>query len=240
MNNSKKAQLRHGKIRDLLQKKEVIGIQELCRECNVSIATIRNDLTFLEKQGVLKRVIGGAVSTEGTCRNTVYASRINLMKKEKQQIAKYVVDQIIKENMVIGMDAGTTNQYIAMALLEKDFPCTVITNAYNVVSLLWKSKNIQVHLIGGKLDKEHNAFYDEKAIQYANQYHTDIYLLAPNGIDDICISLSSKEEAKIKRVFIQNTKDVIVVADHTKYNVYAGHYLMDRKDVTSFVCDTSL
>ncbi|MDD7466559.1 MAG: DeoR/GlpR family DNA-binding transcription regulator [Floccifex porci] len=240
MNNSKKAKLRHEKIRDLLQKNDVMKIQDLCRICDVSIATIRNDLTYLEKIGVLKRVIGGAVSTEGTCRDTIYASRINLFKEEKEKIARYVVDHIIEKNMTICLDAGTTNQYIAQALMEKDIPCKVITNASNILSTLIKSKNIEIHLIGGKLNKEHNAFFDRKAIEQAEQYKTDIYFLSPNGIDSHCISLSSRQEAIIKRIFIENANKVIVVADHSKFNRNAGNYLMDVEDVDEFISDTTI
>ena len=142
--------------------------------------------------------------------------------------------------MTICLDAGTTNQYIAQALMEKDIPCKVITNASNILSTLIKSKNIEIHLIGGKLNKEHNAFFDRKAIEQAEQYKTDIYFLSPNGIDSHCISLSSRQEAIIKRVFIENANKVIVVADHSKFNRNAGNYLMDVEDVNEFISDTTI
>ncbi len=86
MNNSKKARIRQSKIRDMLQKKDVIKLQEFCEELNASIATIRNDLTYLEEMGVLKRVLGGAISTEGTPRNTGYHARITMAKKKKWKL----------------------------------------------------------------------------------------------------------------------------------------------------------
>ena len=76
--------------------------------------------------------------------------------------------------------------------------------------------------------------------EQAEQYKTDIYFLSPNGIDSHCISLSSRQEAIIKRVFIENANKVIVVADHSKFNRNAGNYLMDVEDVNEFISDTTI
>ena len=142
VNNNKKALIRQGKIRDMLVQKDVVTLKEFCETLNASVATIRNDLTSLEKQGVLKRVLGGAVSIEGTPTNTRYSTRINLYKEEKQKIAKYAVDNFVKEGMVIALDAGSTCHYAAQYILEKDIECTIITNAFNIVNILSKSNVI--------------------------------------------------------------------------------------------------
>lgn len=240
MNNSNKARLRQSKIRDLLLKKEVISIQEFCKILDVSIATIRNDLTSLEKQGLLKRVLGGAISCEGTPQNTGYHARINLYKEEKKRIAQYVVDTHIKKDMRITLDAGSTNHYIALWLLEKEIPCTIITNAFNVISLLGKSSFINLYSAGGLLDKEHNAYHDEVAKNAVAQWESDIYFLSPNGIDvEKGITSSAKEENEIKRVFAKKCKKVIVVADHSKFYKKANYSLMKCENVSEVVCDAN-
>ena len=61
MNNRKKAEIRHEQIKNMLMKKEIVGIHEFCEKLKVSEATIRNDLTYLERAGILKRILGGAV-----------------------------------------------------------------------------------------------------------------------------------------------------------------------------------
>ena len=52
---------RHDKIIKLLEVHRKITIDELKRELNVSIETIRRDLKALEEQNLLRRVYGGAV-----------------------------------------------------------------------------------------------------------------------------------------------------------------------------------
>ena len=61
MQTSQKAMERQSRIRDLLCSKGTLTLQELVVLLNCSEATIRNDLSKLEKEGVLQRVFGGAV-----------------------------------------------------------------------------------------------------------------------------------------------------------------------------------
>ena len=61
MNNDKKARRRHQRICEVLQEQEHMQVLELCELFHVSPATIRNDLTVLEKKQLLKRIPGGAV-----------------------------------------------------------------------------------------------------------------------------------------------------------------------------------
>lgn len=241
MNNSKKARIRQAQIRDLLLKKDVVTLQEFCQTFHASTATIRNDLTYLEKEGVLKRVIGGAVSCEGTPRNTGYHARINLFKEEKMQIAEYVANNLIKDNMTIALDAGTANQYIAQKLLEKDIFCKVISNSLNVMLILSKSSNIELYMAGGKLDKEHNSFHDEKALKDIKGMKSDLYFLSPNGLDlEAQISSSAKEEQHIKQELIHNADKVIVVADHSKFDKQADYHLLNLSDVYMVISDSAL
>ena len=50
MNNDKKARRRHQRICEVLQEQEHMQVLELCELFHVSPATIRNDLTVLEKK----------------------------------------------------------------------------------------------------------------------------------------------------------------------------------------------
>lgn len=52
---------RRKKIEEILNDKEVVKVNELMELFEVSIETVRRDLGYLEEQGLLKRVYGGAV-----------------------------------------------------------------------------------------------------------------------------------------------------------------------------------
>ena len=111
---------------------------------------------------------------------------VNLYKEEKQKIAKYAVDNFVKEGMVIALDAGSTCHYAAQYILEKDIECTIITNAFNIVNILSKSDKINLFCAGGFLDKEHNSYHDETALKCMEMMKSDILFLSPNGICEEC------------------------------------------------------
>ena len=54
MNNSKRARERQTEIRQILQEREVVSVNEFCAHFGASIATIRNDLAYLEGKGYLQ------------------------------------------------------------------------------------------------------------------------------------------------------------------------------------------
>ena len=56
-----KAAERQIRIRELLEEREFVDLETLCRELQGSESTVRRDLVLLERQRVLKRVHGGAL-----------------------------------------------------------------------------------------------------------------------------------------------------------------------------------
>lgn len=238
MNNSKKARIRHDNIRDMLLKKDVISIHEFCYKLHASQATIRNDLAFLEKQGMLKRVIGGAISNEGTPRNTSYQLRTSLNSEAKEEIAAYVVKHFIKPDMTISLDAGTTCQFIAKEIINQNIPCRIITYSYAAAIILAKDPNIQLYLAAGCLDHEHKSFHDENTLLTIQSMRSDLFLLSPNGVDPVGgITSSSTQEHLMKLAMISNADKTIITADSSKFNQKAMKVLCPFKKVECIITD---
>ncbi|MCI8271308.1 MAG: DeoR/GlpR transcriptional regulator [Erysipelotrichaceae bacterium] len=241
MNNSKKARIRQDKMRDMLLTKELISVQEFCEQLNASQATIRNDLTYLEQQNVLKRVLGGAISTEGTPRNSNFHLRSSLYIEEKKKIAAYAVKHWIKPNCTLTLDAGTTCRCIAQELLMQKIPCSVVTNSFAAASILEKSEYIRLYLIGGSYDREHASFHDLTAIQMISSLYSDIYFLSPNGIDlKGQVTSSATEEHAIKKAFLQQSQKIIIAADHSKFCKTALKVLCPLTDIDTVLTDDGL
>lgn len=217
MQTSKKALARHERIRDLLLSNGTITIGELCETFSCSEATIRNDLIKLEKCGILKRISGGAIATENTSRNSVIAKRINKELDEKNKIAEYVVNHIIKPNMILTLDSGTTNMMLAQKIFDYKIPCTIVTNSFYVASIVAKSPDIQLCLSGGCYDFEHGSFHDDTSDMILNTYRSEICFISPNGIDDSgLVTNSGISENSIKQQMIKQSLRTILLADHTK------------------------
>lgn len=238
MNNSKKAKIRQDKIRDMLLTQDVVTIHEFCEKLHASEATIRNDLTLLESQHVLKRVLGGAISTEGTPRNTSLHLRTALYNEDKQNIAAYVVAHYIEPGMTIALDAGTTCRFIARALVESKMPVQVITNNFHAASILMKGEQIDLFLAGGRIDRNHGSCHDDNTLDMINSIHCDRFFLSPNGIDSLAqVTSTAIDEHAAKMAFIHQSDEIILVADHSKIGKSAIKVICQLEDASVLITD---
>lgn len=238
MNNSKKAKIRQDKIRDMLLTQDVVSIHEFCEKLHASEATIRNDLTLLESQHVLKRVLGGAISTEGTPRNTSLHLRTALYNEDKQKIAMCAVKNYIEPGMTIALDAGTTCRFLAQALVESKIPVQVITNNFHAASILMKGEQIDLFLAGGRIDRSHGSCHDDNTLDMIHSMHCDRFFLSPNGIDSITqVTSTAIDEHAAKMAFIQQSDQVILVADHSKIGKSAIKVICPLQDAMALITD---
>ena len=62
-------------IKDMLNSAGFVNVQELVTRFQVSSETIRRDLEYLEKEGLVKRIHGGAVSVRPHANESAYHTR---------------------------------------------------------------------------------------------------------------------------------------------------------------------
>lgn len=238
MRTAKNALKRQDKIRDLLIFNGNVILVELCTLFNCSEATIRNDLAALEVQGICKRIYGGAMSTDHTSRNTNITNRLNHYQAEKNAIAEYVVTKIIKPNMIITLDSGTTNMLVAQKILDYKIPCTIITNSFLVASIISKSSNVKLHLAGGFYDSDHGSFHDEVSDLILKTMRSEICFISANGIDyQGNVTNSGIDENTIKQQMIKHALQTIVLADHSKIDNTELKVICQATDITLVVTD---
>lgn len=239
MQTSKKAKERQEQIRDLLLLKGDITVNQLCEKFECSQATIRNDLAYLEKKGVLKRIPGGAVQNENTARNPGITRRLKVNTEEKNQIAEYVVQNIIKPGIIITLDSGTSNMALAEKIISHKLPCTILTNSFHVAMIVSKSADIHLCLAGGSYDSEHGSFHDDVSSYILDSFRSEICFISPNGIDSNgAVTNSGLSENQIKQQMIRNSDKTILLADHTKLGNTELKIICYAKDVELVVTDS--
>lgn len=241
MQTLKKSFERQNGIKDYILLKRTVTIDELCKKFRCSEATLRNDLTKLEKEGVLKRIRGGAIANEIVNHNSHLQKRMKENIKAKEKIAQYVVDYIIQAGMIITLDSGTTSIILAQKILDNQIPCTVITNNLSAATILSKNEDIQLCLAGGLFDHKHGCFHDETTDSIFKTYRSDIFFLSPNGIDsEGLVTSAGITEQSIKTKMIQHAKKTFVLADHSKFNKSELKILCTIKDVDTFITDDNV
>ena len=136
-------------IRQILRDNGRVVCAELAREIGVSEHTIRRDIHELSKEGVCKKVYGGAVLLLPD------AGSLSL-RKEQHLSRKDIIAQkcasLIVEGSCIFIDAGSTNLAITK-FIPIELAITIVTNAPDVAAALLKHPNAEVIMLGGRIQK---------------------------------------------------------------------------------------
>jgi len=207
---------RRSRIGALAARKGVVRTEELSRIFGVSPVTIRNDLDLLAKEGVLIRDRGGAVVNTNTALTTAFNQRAELYLDEKRRIG-LVAAGLVHPGDTIILDAGTTVMEMAKVLVDIN-PLTVVTNALNVAMQMGASRSANVVLVGGSLNRDTISVIGPTASQHLADLMVQKAFLATHGMDEDGLVDPSMEVAQVKRAMIQAARQVILLADSSKWH----------------------
>lgn len=230
------AQERHQIILELLNKNGIVRVQDLMTTFNVSIETVRRDLDYLENQGFLRKVYGGAVISGKLSEEPSYSVREVAHLEEKRQIGIKCAE-LIENGETLIIDLGTTTLEVAKSLKRKK-NLTIITNAVNIAQELVSVKDFRIFLAGGRLrsgDLSCSGFLTQ---DFLKQFNVDKAIIGVGGITlEDGVSDYHVEEAGARRIMIERSNKVIAVADYSKFGVKALTKVCDLKDIDVLVTD---
>ncbi len=116
---------RQGQILNLLPSGEKVLVNELAEKLNVSQATIRQDLTWLENNNFLRRIHGGAILDE----SDDISHRMSINFKQKQSVAKLAATHV-NEGEIIFIESGSINALFARELTTIPNITIITTNSF--------------------------------------------------------------------------------------------------------------
>jgi DeoR/GlpR family transcriptional regulator of sugar metabolism len=156
---------RKEKILDKLRKEGQITIHPDARRLGVSPVTLHRDLEELEKQGLVKKVRGGAVFTGNSQFETHFDIRLKAHVREKEEIARKAAG-VIRDDTSIFLDHSSTVMFLARELKNHHFRNLVLlTNSLAIASELGDEKGIQVILTGGIVQSEFKALSGQWVVE---------------------------------------------------------------------------
>ena len=140
---------RHKYILELLDQNGKILVKDLSKEFNVSESMIRKDLKVLERKNLLRRTYGGAITIDNNpIKIKSFNNRISENIELKSIIAKKAFEEL-SDNDTIFLDASTTSFMIAKLIVEDNKQITVITNMFEIASLITPDTITKFIFIGG-------------------------------------------------------------------------------------------
>lgn len=201
-------------IMEHLNNHQRIDIKDICEQFEVSRDTARRDLLKMEELGLVIRTHGGAVLPKKTKEVYEYKERLVRESGEKREIGHFAAS-LVKNGDFIMMDASTTVQFAAENLTSENI--VVVTNSIDIADVLSRKKAVRTIILGGEMHTQHRFLFGQSTIDKLADYQVDKLFLGACGITPNGISYPHEEDGVVKREMIKRAKQVIVLADHTKF-----------------------
>lgn len=207
---------RHRLIVERLRTKSTVTVQELVDLFNSSPATIRRDLNYLHKCGLVQKVHGGAasISTDFNTTEPDMSAKALLFTKEKHAIAELAANYITDDDFVY-IDAGSTTEVLLHHLKSKI--TTFVTNGIAHATFL-AARQYNVILLGGHVKSNTGAVVGDTALEQLEKYNFTKGFFGTNGIS-IGSGFTTPEpaEAAVKQKALSHCRHAYVLADPSKF-----------------------
>ena len=220
-----------------LQRQGKVVASELSAALDVSEDTIRRDLRKLAEAGLLQRVHGGALPSSPAAAS--YSARQAQSPSAKAAIAQAAA-QLVNKGQVIILDGGTTTLQVAQRL-PTDLQATVVTNSPPIAVALANHPQIEVLMIGGRLDKASLVSIGAVTIEGFRTIRADLCMLGICSLHpEVGITVPDLEEAYVKRAMIASAAEVVALASAEKLGTATTYTVGPLTELTHLVTEPSV
>jgi DeoR/GlpR family transcriptional regulator of sugar metabolism len=219
---------RRKRIQEFLEVHQVAQSTFLSEMLQVSEATIRRDLEWLESQGVLERTHGGATLSRRLPVEPEYSLSAQAHPLEKQAIGARAA-ALVEDGDTIFVNSGTTATQVVRHIRDRA-RVTVITNNVNA-ALEAQDADFEIILLGGSFRARAKSVVGRFATEALRQVYASKTFI---GVDGLSLKYGCttpiNAEAELARLMIERTHgSVVVVADHSKWGI-VSNFEMARLD----------
>ncbi len=220
----------------LLERRQRISVAELCATFDVSEATARRDLESLASQGKLQRVHGGAIILTQAPPEQPILQRQNEQTDEKFRIGQAAA-ALVQAGETVFLGSGTTVLEAARHLRGRQ-NLTVLTNSLPVVNALAGAEGMTVICLGGMLRESELSFIGHITEQALAEVRADVVFMGTRAISlEYGLTHEYLPETMTDRAILKAGKEIIVLADHTKFGRAATVRLAPLESIHTIVTD---
>lgn len=226
-------------ILDQLLAQESVLVSDLATLLDVSLVTIRKDLTELERAGKLYRSHGKAIIINPFTNNRTVNEKEKLKTEEKQIIGAEAVKLLFKNDSII-LASGTTIHALACNIYPKE-KMTVVSASLQASLLLADNDNIDLIQLGGMVRHSSSSVVGEYSKEILKGCSFSKLFLGVDGIDvDFGISTTDIREAELNRAMMQAAQKTIVLADSSKFGRRGFARISGLEDVDLIITDANI
>lgn len=231
---------RRKKLLEVLSLAGGADVGRLSSTLDVSPATVRRDLQYLEDQGFLRRTHGGAVLPfESTAFYPHYENKMHHNQGEKVVIAAVAARKVADGDVVV-LDSGTTTLLLAKELRTKQ-NLTIVTSDLKIALELTDVPGFEVICIGGTVRPRSYNTLGTFAEQMLRELHANHTFLGADGIDlRAGVTNATVTEVPVKRLMKRCGRTTTLIADHSKFGRVGLAKVADLTDFDEIICGPDL
>ena len=214
---------RHLQLAELLAAADAVALDDLARRFGVSTQTVRRDLAMLERQGLVRRTYGGAVTRAALdLSEPAFVARESVHAAEKRLIAQAALGMLARGDSLF-LDASTTTLALAR-LLPDDWAGDVVATSLPVATEVARRPGVRLVLVGGEFRHSSRSFSGPLAQELLSRLYVRTACISARGIHpQHGLSEAHAGEAALKRIILGHAARVLVLADSSKLGITATH-----------------
>lgn len=218
-----------------LREKPTATVKTLANRLYASEATVRRDLTELEKRGLVKRLHGGVVLLDGANRELPIAVREQQNVEAKREIAAKAA-KYLRDGQVIFLDASSTVMFL-IKYFESFKLLTIVTNGLKTAQEL-SGLNHKVYCTGGLMLHNSSAYVGDFAVDFVRHFNADVFFFSSRGVSETgMINDASVEETNVRRAMFEQSRQRIFLSDHSKLGKTYCYNLCPLKQADAWITD---
>jgi DeoR/GlpR family transcriptional regulator of sugar metabolism len=215
-------------------------VSDLTLQLGVSDMTIRRDLDLLTREGLVNKVHGGATLPSTTVIEPGFAAKSTEQIAEKHEIAMAAA-AMVRPGTAIGVTAGTTTWRMVEAL-HAVADLMVVTNSIHICEALLATerRDLTVLLTGG-MRTPSDALVGPLAVAALESLHLDQVFMGVHGMSQRAgFTTPNLLEAETNKAFVNAGEQLVVLADHTKWNTVGLASIAPLSRADTVICDRGL
>jgi len=225
------------RITKILEQDKAINVEDAAKLFDVSTMTIRRDLDKITKANDrISRCHGGAVLLTNVQAEDAFEGKLSLNVAAKRLIALNALE-LIKNDDVIYLDAGTTTYELAKMINQSNLKLTVILNDIMIAKELIR-ENIKVIVTGGNLQKSTCCLIGNIAESVLKRFKPDKAFMGCSAIDDdLNVLTPTIEKTTMKDLVIRSSSKCYLLADKDKFYKHSPYIIYTLADFTGVITD---
>lgn len=220
---------------DVMQRDGEVQVRQLAVDLGCSEMTVRRDLDVLERDGVVRRVHGGAVRVQLRRDEVPYAARVLEAVEAKQRIGRAVADLVTDGETVI-LDSGTTALEVARALRGR--AVTVLPLGLRAVLELADDDAVSLICPGGDVRPGELTVTGDLAEAAFERLRFDTLVLSGCGLHEReGVTTHVPADARLRRAALGAARRTILASDATKIGLVTFGHVCSLAAIERLVTD---